>query len=256
MKNAVAILFIMLLCANTHITKASISSKEYLTIEWMTENADTIIIGKVQYTDLEPTSLRVVVEVQSYIKSKPIKNDLIIFSDVEALSWHPEKGETCVFYLNNDQGYHVLSCGAGIFPLTSENYPISKSMSLLNIDTLNKMQVKPSTPQASIILLVIGAALYISRLAVHNDYRDMHNGISIMEFCLGFATYLSNYVGCRYLVLYTDEKLSTYYEEKCGFKLIEKVDETYWMFRRITHKDLKKYNKDKEFLDLLSSLDD
>lgn len=63
-------------------------------------------------------------------------------------------------------------------------------------------------------------ALLIGRLAVDNKWRKKYIGTNICKWCIGRAVSLSEEIGCRYVVLQTDEEHKFFYE-KCGFSLFK-----------------------------------
>jgi len=127
---------------------------------------------------------------------------------------------------------------------------VSLSMSDLYVSKSEKTALKAGEEQRNY------PSIYVSRLAVDNNYRGMHKGISIMAFCVGFAVYMSKYLGCKFLVLYTNKHWHTYYRDECGFTLLEEIDGVYWMLRKITHADMGKYDKHDQFLQVLKSLEE
>jgi GNAT superfamily N-acetyltransferase len=80
-------------------------------------------------------------------------------------------------------------------------------------------------------------SLLIGRLAVGNDWRRKGVGKYLSDWCLGLAITLSEEVGCRYVILETDQSNADFYE-RCGFKRGKELDEdtgkSIWMYQRIT----------------------
>lgn len=82
-------------------------------------------------------------------------------------------------------------------------------------------------------------AMLIGRLAVDNNWRKRGIGTMICKWCIGFAIEMSNRIGCRYVVLQTDDDHAGWYQgEKRGFKIMdisEKRNGTkdYWLFKKI-----------------------
>lgn len=80
-------------------------------------------------------------------------------------------------------------------------------------------------------------SLLIGRLAVGNNWRRKGVGKYLSDWCLGLAIALSEEVGCRYVILETDENNADFYES-CGFKrgkeLEEDTGKLIWMYQRIT----------------------
>jgi GNAT superfamily N-acetyltransferase len=80
-------------------------------------------------------------------------------------------------------------------------------------------------------------SLLIGRLAVGNNWRRKGIGKYLSDWCLGFAITMSEKVGCRYVILETDEDNVEFYES-CDFKRGKELDEdtgkSIWMYQRIT----------------------
>lgn len=66
-------------------------------------------------------------------------------------------------------------------------------------------------------------ALLIGRLAVDNKWRRKGIGTEICKWCIGRALALSDEIGCRYVVLQTDEDHKAFYE-KAGFTLFKEEE--------------------------------
>jgi len=79
-------------------------------------------------------------------------------------------------------------------------------------------------------------SLLIGRLAVSNDWRRKGIGKYLSNWCLGLAITLSEKVGCRYVIVETDESNVNFYES-CDFKRGKELDEDkgklVWMYQRI-----------------------
>jgi GNAT superfamily N-acetyltransferase len=79
-------------------------------------------------------------------------------------------------------------------------------------------------------------SLLIGRLAVDNNWRRKGIGKYLSNWCLGFAIALSEKVGCRYVIVETDESNVSFYES-CAFKRGKELDEDkrklVWMYQRI-----------------------
>ena len=76
--------------------------------------------------------------------------------------------------------------------------------------------------------------LLIGRLAVDNKMRRLHIGTYIANWATGVAVQLSNRIGCRYVVLETEEGKVHFYSN-CGFRkgaVLEK-DRHVWMYKKI-----------------------
>jgi len=80
-------------------------------------------------------------------------------------------------------------------------------------------------------------SLLMGRLAVGNNWRRKGVGKYLSDWCLGFAITMSERVGCRYVILETDESNVDFYES-CGFKRGKELDgdrgKLIWMYQRIT----------------------
>jgi predicted GNAT family N-acyltransferase len=64
-------------------------------------------------------------------------------------------------------------------------------------------------------------ALMIGRLATDNNYRGRHVGKNISLWCVSKAKQLSQNVGCRLIVIRTNDKKNTFYQN-CGFEIVPK----------------------------------
>jgi len=74
-------------------------------------------------------------------------------------------------------------------------------------------------------------ALLIGRLAVDNNYRKRGICRFICDWCTGFAERLAKNIGCKFLVLDTNKRISVIYE-KCGF-LGARENDRIIMFKKI-----------------------
>ena len=74
-------------------------------------------------------------------------------------------------------------------------------------------------------------ALMIGRLATGNDYRGRHVGLNISLWCVSKAKQLSGEVGCRLIIILTNDKKSDFYEN-CGFEMVPKYEKKpkKWMY--------------------------
>ena len=80
-------------------------------------------------------------------------------------------------------------------------------------------------------------SLLIGRLAVGNNWRRRGVGKYLSDWCLGLAIALSEEIGCRYVILETDENNVDFYEScvfKRGKELNEDTGKLIWMYQRIT----------------------
>jgi GNAT superfamily N-acetyltransferase len=80
-------------------------------------------------------------------------------------------------------------------------------------------------------------SLLIGRLAVENNWRRKGIGKYLSDWCLGVAIVFSEKVGCRYVIVETDESNISFYES-CDFKRGKELDEDkeklVWMYQRIS----------------------
>ena len=80
-------------------------------------------------------------------------------------------------------------------------------------------------------------SLLIGRLAVGNNWRRKGVGKYLCDWSLGVAMTLSEKVGCRYVIVETDQNNVNFYEN-CDFKLGKELEEdngkAMWMYQRIT----------------------
>ena len=74
-------------------------------------------------------------------------------------------------------------------------------------------------------------ALMIGRLATGNKYRGRHVGLSISLWCVSKAKQLSAEVGCRLIIIMTNDKKSSFYQN-CGFMMVPKYERKAkkWMY--------------------------
>ena len=88
-----------------------------------------------------------------------------------------------------------------------------------------------------LISLKFYPSLLIGRLAVGNNWRRKGVGKYLCDWCLGVAMALSEKVGCRYVIVETDQNNVNFYEN-CDFQLGKELDEdkgkAMWMYQRIT----------------------
>lgn len=103
----------------------------------------------------------------------------------------------------------------------------------LAMSSINAERVEESLKEP--IRLRFYPSLLIGRLAVDNNWRKKGVGKFLCDWCLGFAIELSEKVGCRYVVLETNESKVGFYL-KCGFlKALPLEDEEIrliWMYQR------------------------
>lgn len=66
-------------------------------------------------------------------------------------------------------------------------------------------------------------ALLLGRLGVDNSYRNRHIGMCICLWAIGLARELSKMIGCRFVVLMTDQSRIDFYQ-KCGFDVCPKFE--------------------------------
>lgn len=66
-------------------------------------------------------------------------------------------------------------------------------------------------------------ALLLGRLGVHNDYRGRNVGYAICLWTIGLAKELSKKIGCRFVVLLTEQSKIGFYK-KCGFEMCPKYE--------------------------------
>ena len=80
-------------------------------------------------------------------------------------------------------------------------------------------------------------SLLIGRLAVGNNWRRKGVGKYLCDWSLGVAITLSEKVGCRYVIVETDQNNVNFYEN-CDFKLGKELEKdngkAMWMYQRIT----------------------
>ena len=110
---------------------------------------------------------------------------------------------------------------------------VTLAMSSIEAKRIDKRYKKP-------IRLKSYPSLLIGRLAVDNKFRKKGIGKYLCKWCIGFAIRLSDEVGCRYVILETNEKKVNFYK-KCEFeKGIELDTDTgrkIWMYQRIAIMD-------------------
>jgi predicted GNAT family N-acyltransferase len=74
-------------------------------------------------------------------------------------------------------------------------------------------------------------ALMIGRLATDNNYRGRHVGENICLWCLSKVKQLSAQVGCKLIIILTNDKKKTFYLN-CGFDMVPKFEKKAkkWMY--------------------------
>ncbi len=74
-------------------------------------------------------------------------------------------------------------------------------------------------------------ALMIGRLATDNNYRGRHVGENICLWCLSKVKQLSSEIGCKLIIILTNDKKYTYYIH-CGFDMVPKFESKNkkWMY--------------------------
>lgn len=74
-------------------------------------------------------------------------------------------------------------------------------------------------------------ALMIGRLATDNNYRSRHVGKSICQWCLSKVKQMSNEVGCKLIIILTNDNKHTFYEH-CKFEMVPKFEnkKKKWMY--------------------------
>ena len=74
-------------------------------------------------------------------------------------------------------------------------------------------------------------SLLIGRLATDNSCRGGHIGKNITLWCVSKAKQLSREVGCRLIIILTNQKKSEFYQN-CGFEMIPKYEKKTkkWMY--------------------------
>ena len=136
--------------------------------------------------------------------------ELNVFIHSEAIQYQKEKlGITHLFLYDN----HII----GFATLAMSDVEIKEAPSLLSF--------KPNIRDYPVLL--------IGRLAVHNDYRGRNVGKIICLFCLDTAKRISKEIGCKLVVVQTEENLVGFYE-KCGFQLFPKhKSKKKWMYVQV-----------------------
>lgn len=106
---------------------------------------------------------------------------------------------------------------------------VTLAMSSIEAKRIDKRYKKP-------IRLKSYPSLLIGRLAVDNELRKRGIGRYLCKWCIGFAIRLSDEVGCRYVILETNEEKVDFYR-KCGFEkgieLDTDIGRKIWMYQRI-----------------------
>ena len=74
-------------------------------------------------------------------------------------------------------------------------------------------------------------ALMIGRLATDNNFRGRHVGESICLWCVSKVKQLSNEVGCKLVIILTNDKKHVFYMN-CGFDMVPKFEKKTkkWMY--------------------------
>jgi len=74
-------------------------------------------------------------------------------------------------------------------------------------------------------------AAMIGRLATDNNYRGRHIGLNISLWCVSKAKQLSSEIGCRLIIILTNDKKSSFYKN-CGFEIVPKYERKAkkWMY--------------------------
>lgn len=80
-------------------------------------------------------------------------------------------------------------------------------------------------------------AMLIGQLGVHNKVRFRGLGSLLCDWCEGKAIALSDQIGCRYLVLHTEQELIPFYE-KNGFETKKPNKKSPVMVKKIPNKQL------------------
>ena len=81
-------------------------------------------------------------------------------------------------------------------------------------------------------------AALIGRLAIDNKWRDMGVGTYICKWTIGRCIWLSQYIGCCYVLLQTDSFHKAWYQrEELKFKLFDvtlnkKSEIDYWLYHK------------------------
>jgi len=79
-------------------------------------------------------------------------------------------------------------------------------------------------------------SLLIGRLGVDNNWRKKGVGTHICQWCIGLALELSEIVGCRYVILETNEEKGRWYAGRrfCEAERIEDEEgNLLWMYQRL-----------------------
>lgn len=77
-------------------------------------------------------------------------------------------------------------------------------------------------------------SLMIGRLATDNNYRGRHVGENICLWCVSKAKQLSSEIGCKLIIILTNDKKYTFYSN-CGFDMVPKCEykQKKWMYLKI-----------------------
>jgi GNAT superfamily N-acetyltransferase len=106
---------------------------------------------------------------------------------------------------------------------------VTLAMSSIKAQRIDKRYRRP-------VRLQFYPSLLIGRLGVDNDWREKGVGTHICEWCIGLALELSEIVGCRYVILETNEEKARWYVGRhfCEAERIEDEDEELiWMYQRL-----------------------
>jgi hypothetical protein len=77
-------------------------------------------------------------------------------------------------------------------------------------------------------------ALMIGRLATGNNYRDRHVGKSICLWCLSLSRRLSREVGCKLIIILTNQQKCEFYTS-CSFEMVPKFEKKSkkWLYLQV-----------------------
>ena len=106
----------------------------------------------------------------------------------------------------------------------------------MSMNAIERNQIKEKNGKLPFRLREYPAVL-IGRIAVDNKWRSMHIGEHICKWAIGYSIYLSDLIGCRYIILQTDEIHKGFYE-KLKFKLyLVELNEDklldYWYYHKL-----------------------
>lgn len=107
----------------------------------------------------------------------------------------------------------------------------------ISMNKIDRDYIVEKSDRVPIRLIEYPTAL-IGRLAVDNRQRKKGIGSFICKWAIGYCVSLSEKIGCRYIVLQTDEAHRGWYEEKLGFKVFNvklnrhgNID--YWLYHKL-----------------------